>query len=338
MRIQLRYVAVAAVVIAGPALAGSSALGSTAKIDAKKPLRIAVFLGQLSNTYETAELKGVKQGAAKYGAAVTKVFNGQFSAATQLKQLQDAIATNAYDAFVIDPNDGGAITPQIKDAIKHHILVGCMLTPCGPDPTAAHNQIPGMVTSVGFPFNESGKMIAQLIVLACGSKNPCNVAYMPGLLTLPLEKARNTGLYAVLKKHKNIKVVAQQEGKYDTGTARSVMQNILTANPHIDVAASSYDGMTTGIEQAVKAAGLTGKIKLIGSGGSEQAIAAVRAGKWLGTVRAVPITEGQLVVKYLVAASQGKKVPGYINEYSVQPGGPLVTPQRAKKMAAEYRS
>src|SRR6185437_8570192 len=135
-----------------------------------------------------------------------------------------------------------------------------MLTPCGPDPTAAHNQIPGMVTSVGFPFNESGQMIAQLIVQACGSKNPCNVAYMPGLLTLPLEKARNTGLDGVLKKHPNIKVVAQQEGKYDTGTARSVMQNILTANKNIDVAASSYDGMTTGIEQAVKSAGLTGKV------------------------------------------------------------------------------
>lgn len=338
MRIKLRYIAAAAAVIAGSAFVGSSALASTAKVTAHKPLRIAVFLGQLSNTYETAELQGIKEAAGKYGATVTKVFDGQFSAATQVKQLQDAVAANAYDAFVIDPNDGGAITPEIKDAIKHHILVACMLTPCGPDPTAAHNQIPGMVTSVGFPFNESGQMIAQLIVMACGSKNPCNVAYMPGLLTLPLEKARNTGLYGVLKKHPNIKVVAQQEGKYDTGTARSVMQNILTANPHVDVAASSYDGMTTGIEQAVASAGLTGKVKLIGSGGSEQAIAAVRSGKWFGTVRAVPKTEGKLIVKYLVAAANGKKVPGYINEYAAQPGGPLVTPQRAKKMVAEYRS
>ena len=338
MRITPRVVAVAGTVIAASVLAGSSALGSTAKVDAQKPLRIAVFLGQLSNTYETAELQGVKQAAATYGARVTKVFDGQFSAAKQVQQLQDAVAAQAYDAFVIDPNDGGAITPQIKDAIKHHILVACMLTPCGPDPTAAHNQIPGMVTSVGFPFDESGRMIAQLIVLACGSKKPCNVAYMPGLLTLPLEKARLDGLNAVLKKHPNVKVVAQQEGKYDTGTARSVMQNILTANPHVDVAASSYDGMTTGIEEAVAAAGLKGKVKLIGSGGSQQAIAAVRSGRWFGTVRAVPKTEGRLVVKYLVAASKGKKTPGYVNEYSAQPGGPLVTPKRAKKMTAEYRS
>lgn len=338
MVVRLRYAAAGVAVVASLVGVGSSALASSAQPAAKKPLRVAVFLGQLSNTYETAELQGLKEDAAKYGIQITKVFDGQFSAQTQVQQLQDAIASKAYDAFVINPNDGGAVTPEIKDAIKNHILVACMLTDCGPSSTATKNQIPGMVTTIGFSYQQSGRDIATLIVKACASKNPCNVVYMPGLLTLPLETARLQGLNAVIKQHKNIKIVGEQEGKYDTGTARSVMQNELTANPDVDVAASSYDGMTTGIEQAVDAAGLKGKVKLIGSGGSQQAIAAVRSGRWFGTVKAVPKTEGHLIDKYLAAASKGKKVPSYVNEYAIEPKGPLVTPQNAKTTTAEYRS
>ena len=88
-----------------------------------------------------------------------------------------------------------------------------------------------MVTTIALPFFKNGQMIASLIVKACVGTNPCNVVYMPGINTLPLETARNRGLDGVLKKHPNIKIVARQEGKYDLGTARSVMQNILTAQP-----------------------------------------------------------------------------------------------------------
>ena len=76
------------------------------------------------------------------------------------------------------------------------------------------------------------------------------------------------------------------------------MQNILTANQDIDVAASAYDVMTDGIEQAIKAAGIKTKIKLIGSGGGSRAIAAVCSKRWFGTISAVPQTEGQLAAKY----------------------------------------
>lgn len=325
--------------IAAAAVVAVFAPLSSSKTGAK-PVRIAFFLGSLANNYQRAELTGLQAAAKQYGGTVTKVFDSKdFTAATQVTQLQDAITSKQYDAFVISPNDGGAVTPVIRQAIAAGIKVACVSADCGPDPIATKNQIPGMVTTIALPYFQNGQMIAKLIVQACAGKNPCNVVYMPGLNTLPLETARNRGLDGVLKQHPNVKIVARQEGKYDLGTARSVMQNILTAHRDIDVAASAYDVMTNGIEQAIKAAGIKTKVKLIGSGGGSIAIGKVRSGEWFGTISAVPWTEGQLAGKYVIAAVHGQKnIPGWVNEYSLEPGGAMRTKATSKHFKPQYQA
>lgn len=322
------------------ALMPAAGLGSTSHSTATEQVKIAFFLGSLANSYQRAQLTGLKAGAAANGGVVAKVFDSKdFTAPTQVAQIQDAITSGQYDAFAITPNDGGAVTNVIKQAIKAGIKVACISANCGPDPIATKNQIPGMVTTIALPFFRNGQMIASLIVKACAGRNPCNVVYMPGINTLPLETARNRGLDGVLKSHKNIKIVARQEGKYDLGTARSVMQNILTANQDIHVAASAYDVMTDGIEQAIKAAGIKTKIQLIGSGGGSRAIAAVCSKRWFGTISAVPQTEGQLAAKYLIQAVRGKKnFPGWVDEYKLEPGGALQTQARACKFKSQYQA
>jgi ribose transport system substrate-binding protein len=325
--------------IAAAAVVAVCAPLSSSKTGAK-PVRIAFFLGSLANNYQRAELTGLQQSAKQYGGTVSKVFDSKdFTAATQVTQLQDAITSKQYDAFVISPNDGGAVTPVIRQAIAAGIKVACVSADCGPDPIATKNQIPGMVTTIALPYFQNGQMIAKLIVQACAGKSPCNVVYMPGLNTLPLETARNRGLDGVLKQHPNVKIVARQEGKYDLGTARSVMQNILTAHRDIDVAASAYDVMTNGIEQAIKAAGIKTKVKLIGSGGGSIAVGKVRSGQWFGTISAVPRTEGQLAGKYVIAAVHGQKnIPGWVNEYSLEPGGAMRTKATSKHFKAQYQA
>jgi ribose transport system substrate-binding protein len=301
-----------------------------------KKLRIAALIGDTANSWEAAELEGLKEGAKKHGAEITKVFNGKFDAQTQVRQIQDAISSGQFDALAIVANDGGAITPDIKRAIEQKLLVACMLVACGPDPAGSTNQIPGMVTTVGFAYKDNGKMIGELAVEACGDKNPCNVVYMPGLLSLPLDTARLDGFKEALATNPNIKIVAQQEGEYVTGKARSVMENILQKHKDVHVAAAAQDAMVTGIEQALKSAGVKQKVALIGSGGSTTAAKAICEDRWYGTVAGVPFTEGVLAVKYLVEASQGKKVPDWVDEYQFVEGGPKLTGKRACDFKAEW--
>jgi len=324
----------ASIAIAAPLL---SPLGSSPAA-ATSPVKIAFFLGALTNNYQKAQLTGLKQGAAAYGGVIAKVYDSQnFSAATQVSQIQDALASKQYQAFAITPNDGGAVTPVIRQALAAGIKVVCISADCGPNPIATTNQIPGMTTTIALPYYENGKDLAKLIIQACAKKNPCRVIYMPGDNTLPLETARTKGLNSVLSKHPSIKIVADQQGGYDLGTARSVMQNELTANPTVDVAASAYDVMTDGIQQAIKADGVKRHIALIGSGGDSQSIALVKNKTWFGTISAIPVTEGRLAAKYLIEAVHGtKNIPSWIDEYKLEPGGAIRTYATSKNFTAQY--
>ena len=148
--------------------------------------------------------------------------------------------------------------------------------------------------------------------MACAKLNPCNVVYEPGDNTLPAEVVRTGAFNAYLKKHPNIKVLAEQQGQYLAGPGRAAMQNMLEAHPDINVAASSGDQMTAGMAQAVKAAGDSGKVKLIGNGASVPGVAAVKAGQWYATVANVPYTEGYLAAEYAIEAAKGtplSKIP-----------------------------
>lgn len=327
--------------LAGLLLAGcgSSAAPTTSKSSGPKPVKIAVFLASAANTYNEAELNGVQAAANKLHATVAKVFDGNFSTPTQVAQLQDAITSGQYQAFVIDANDGSSIVPEVKSAIKHGIKVAGMLAPIGTNPAATVNQIPGMTTEVSYSVAQNGANLGKAVIQACGNLNPCNVVYMPGLLTLPLERIRTDGFNNEVKSHTNIKVVSEQEGQYLAGTARTVMQNILQAHPNVNVYASSGDQMTAGAEQAVDSAGLKGKVKLIGNGASAPGVAAVQAGNWFATVVNLPFTEGQIAGTAVIKAVRGQPTgyPTWVNEIQYSSVGPIVDQQNAANFKAQWK-
>lgn len=328
--------AVAASIAAASAAAGSPRSPSSAQ----KTIRIAVLLSSTANTYEQADLAGAKAAAAKYGGKVEKVFDANFDASTQSSQVQDATTAQQYDAFVIVPQAGNVLTPQVRAAAKAGIKVVCLLSPCGPNQQSNARQIPGYVTTVGYQFKENGTDIGKAIVQACGSLNPCKVAYEPGLLSFSTEVFRTNAIKAYLKGYPHIQIVAEQEGKYLANTGRTAMQNMLQAHSDINVAASSGDQMTAGMEQAVKSAGMSGKIKLIGNGASKPGVAAVASGRWFATVANLPYTEGYLGAKYAIMAAKGtplSKIPSFVDDLKYSPvGTTIITASNAKKFKAQW--
>ncbi len=337
-----RWAARLVVVAAGACALGvlSGGAGARSEGAGAGPVRIAVLLSATANTYEQADLKGVRAAAKKFGGKVVKVFDANFDASKQSSQVEDAITSKQYDAFVILPQAGNALVPQVKDAVKAGIKVVCLLSPCGLDQQSNARQIPGYVTTVGYQFADNGRDIARAIVIACGSLNPCNVAYEPGLLSFSTEKYRTDGLKAYLKKFPKVKIVAEQEGKYLANTGRTAMQNILQAHRDVNVAASSGDQMTLGMEQAVKSAGLTGKVKLVGNGASVPGVAAVSAGRWFATVANLPYTEGFLGAKFAIMAAKGtplSKIPGFVDDLKYSPvGTTIITKKNSKRFHAQW--
>jgi ABC-type sugar transport system substrate-binding protein len=131
---------------------------------------------------------------------------------------------------------------------------------------------------------------------------------MPGDDTLPLEIDRTNNMLAVIKKHKNVDLVATIESGYASSTGYTAGENALTAHPNVNVIASSNDQAIVGVELAVKQAGDLGRIKLIGGGGTYQAIAGIKSGDWYGTVNYCPTRAAARATQIVIDAVRGIKV------------------------------
>jgi ribose transport system substrate-binding protein len=330
--------ATAAVAIA-VAVAVTATLSSAASGSGKKTINIAVFLASSANTYWEAELLGAKDVAAKNPNVKLTVFDAKFTTNTQVSQLRDALVSKKYQAWFVGPNDGGPLTPTIKQAIAQGVKVGCSLVPCGPNIRDVNVQIPGQVIFSGLGFYPNGQLLGRGVVQACQGINPCKVLWLPGLPTLPLEVARQAGLYAVIKPHSNIKVIATAAGGYLAAPALTATENVLHAHPDLNVVVSSGDQMIAGAYKAEALAGDAGKIANVGNGCTFEAKQLILAGKENACSVYLPRTEGKLVVQALVDAVNGSTKTGiYVNANKYSPIGSLGTKANIAKFTPQFHS
>ena len=332
-----RLGAILAIVVLG---AVGAVFASTAEGKSQADVRIGVFLASAANTYWTAELQGARDVAKKYGNVKLTVYDAQFNTQKQVNQLRDALISNKFDAWFIGPNDGGPLTPLIRQAIKKGVKVGCTLVPCGPNIRNAGVQIPGQTAFAGLGFYPNGQLLGSGVLQGCRGKNPCEVAWLPGLPELPLEKARTDGLYSIIKKNKAIKVVSVQAGGYLAAPALKATQNILQAHSGVDVIVSSGDQMIDGAYRAIRLAGIPdGRIKLYGNGCTFEAKRLIQQGKQAGCSVYLPRTEAKIVVDLLVRAVNGEQIRSRsIDPLTASPIGPFGTKANINRFRPEFHS
>ena len=326
-----------AVVALAAAAAVTATLGSAAPGGKKATINIGVFLASSANTYWAAELQGAKEIASKHPEVKLTVFDAKFTTNVQVNQLRNALVSKKYQAWFIGPNDGGPLTPTIKAAVAQGVKVGCSLVPCGPNIRDVRVQIPGQVIFAGLGFYPNGQLLGAGVVKACQGIDPCEVLWLPGLPTLPLEVARQEGLFAVIKPHSNIKIVATAAGGYLAAPALTATSNVLRAHPNLNVVVSSGDQMIAGAYKAEQLAGKAGDVANVGNGCTVEAKQLILADKELACSVYLPITEGRLVVQALVNAVKGSTKTGiYVNPKS--PIGRLGTKANIAKFTPQFHS
>ncbi len=69
--------------------------------------------------------------------------------------------------------------------------------------------------------------------------------------------------------------------------------------------------MALGVVEAVKAAGLLGKVAVIGTDGISDAYASIRAGELTGTVDSFPVLTGEVAVEAALRILGGQKLPAW---------------------------
>jgi ribose transport system substrate-binding protein len=287
---------------------GSGAEGGGTKVE-----KIAFFGFASANSFAQATYAGIKEEAGKEGVEV-KFFDPNFDSAKQVSQIQNAITSGEYQAFIVQANDGNAVVPPIREAIDEGITVVGEFTPIGTKYDTIEPQVPGMIF-VGEPPTENGTALGEMGVDACKGVDPCNVAYLEGFKALPLDNARTEAVKAALGEAPNVKLVASVEGGYTQDTGLKAAPNVLQAHPDVNVMIGSSQAIA-GAEQAIKDAGA--KVKLIGNGGSHQAVTAVKSGRWFATYVIAEKSAGAKATELAIKKAEGGEVPASFDTRTLQ--------------------
>jgi ribose transport system substrate-binding protein len=306
----------------GSSSSGGSGSGGGGNSKVKK---VAFFGFASANSFAQATWAGV-QAAAKRDGAEAKFFDPNFDAQKQVSQIQDALTTQQYQLFVVQANDGNAVVPAVKQAISQGITVVGEFTPIGPKYDTIQPQVDGLIY-VGEAPVDNGHRLGQLGIQACKGLDPCNIAYLQGFKSLPLDNARTQAVMQTLHGASNVKVVASPEGGYTQASGLKAAQDVLSAHPDVNVIIGSSQAIE-GAQQAVKSAGKlpsspaqvkqTNTIKLIGNGGSCQAVKAVNAGQWFAAYVAAERSSGEKATELGIKAANGQKVPHSYNTQQLQ--------------------
>jgi ribose transport system substrate-binding protein len=232
----------------------------------------------------------------------------------QINLVEDLLAKK-IDGLAIAPTDPNALKPVVDEAIKQGVGVVFIDT----------KGINDGVTFIGTNNAVGAALGADYICknVPAGS----DVAILQGIITQSTGQARATGAHDGLTKC-GLKVVAEQPADWDTAKAQSAMENILTGNPNLKAVFASNDNMALGAVQAIKAAGLGGKIVVVGFDANPNAAAAVLAGDMAATVAQNPKNIGAFGVENAVKVKKGEKIDPVIDTGTV-----LVT----KDNAADYK-
>jgi ribose transport system substrate-binding protein len=274
---------------------------------ADEPVRIAALLSALTG-YEGAVARSVEE-TAKANNSTVKVFSADYDPAKQLQQCQDVIASGQYDGMIFYPLDGGTLVPCVKEAAEAGVGVVSIDTPIGPDFTSTELQVEGLTGQIIQPITNDAAAVVNMVVDACAEKDPCKVAAVVGEPAFSYSAKRIEYTKQGFEDHPNIELVAELKGGLGTpDTGRSAAQDILNKEPDVDVILNDDDTTMTGIEQAVKEAGLAGKIVLISGGGSKTGWQAVKEGRWYGTVSYLPKTGARKLTEMLIAHARGEKI------------------------------
>lgn len=321
-----------------------SACGQRQKVrdlsDPKETVRVAMFMTIRANDWEQARLDGMKSRLKELNAEL-EAFSAEFNPMEQINQIEDAVTSGRFDAIVVHPIDAMGVVPVVEEALKKGLVVIAADAPIGPNARSLEPFPAGVASVVGRTGWSFGTWNGRLIVEACKDRNPCKVAYIIGLQALTIDQDRYEAIQEVIKDHPHIQIVSFQEGLYRRDTSYEVFQNVLQANPDIDVVASSGDQMTLGAYDAAREAGLAERIRFIGSGGSKEGCQALAEGKLFASGYVdIPYTEGELLIEYAVRAARGQNVPRSVDLGDLRPPlpaeGPFLTKQTVNQFQCQW--
>ncbi len=221
----------------------------------------------------------------------------------QFSTIQNVAAKGA-DAILIAPADSKAVIPALKMATERKILV--INIDNRVDKTSASEQKLDMGGYVGADNEAGGKLAGDAMVAALpvGGK----VAIIEGIRGADNAEARKRGFEKGVEG--KLTVVSRETANWKMDEANSKAQAIIAANGDLSGIFCANDMMAIGAMKAVKDAGKSGKIKVIGYDNIPDVQSYIKSGAMSASVEQHPDLMGKYGLRMAVGILNGKVSKG----------------------------
>lgn len=264
------------------------------------------------------------------------LLDGGWDANQQANAIQNAISSGA-DGIVISPVDPSAVCTYVDEALDAGIEVCALTTQIGTG-DAEDPVYPETVGLVGHIETEVGRTAMDIAAEALDRSG--KIAIIEGTPGMSDTEGRKKGIDEENKEYPDIEVVSRVCGEWVVDKAYTAMQNIIQSNPEVELVICHSDNMAVGAAKALEDADMTDKVKIVGIGGSKDALDLIKKGEIYGTIMYVPETEA-----YTALEATAKVVRGEAEKetfYNVQDlplfaeTGDVCTQENVDKFTAEW--
>ncbi|MCU0710947.1 MAG: sugar ABC transporter substrate-binding protein [Pirellula sp.] len=240
--------------------------------------KVALIMKSLANEFFSTMAQGAKthnEANSDYELIVNGIKDERDLA--RQSELVDEMVAAGCQAIVIAPADSKALIPSLRKAIKSGVIVVNIDNKLD----ASILESEGIAIPFVGPDNRQGaKMVAEQVVskLKAGDE----VAILEGITTSFNAQQRKAGFEDALRAGQ-LKIVSSQSAQWEMNLANTIAASMLSEYPNLKAILASNDSMALGAVAAIKSAGRSEQVLVVGFDNIEATREAIRAGKMLAT-------------------------------------------------------
>jgi ribose transport system substrate-binding protein len=268
-----------------------------------KDVTIAYVANSMQFPYDAALGKGFQEECKKLGCKAI-VIDPRASVERQGNAIDDLIAQKVDGIAMIATDAVVAVgwVDKLSDAKIPFVAAAAVIG----DPDKIRQVNPKLTALVVTDDVAAGQRAGELAAKLLPKGKVAKIGIVEGAPGFAVVRQRTEGFRKALDAAGvKYEIVASQPTDWTPAKGESVCQNIMTANPTLDMFFSHADDMALGCARAIKAA--NSKVKLVSTGGgSKLGNDAIANGEFDGSVCTKPGTLGRLAARALYEAATGK--------------------------------
>jgi len=296
-------------------------VGADASGDSSGGIKIAYIVKAKSDEFWTTMEKGAYAYAEVKGVELSfQAPEKETDVEKQVQMIENAI-TKGFDAIILSAADSKSMIPSIVKANQANIPVILVNDTVDEEALAAEG---GKVeTYVGIDQYEAASLAGGY---AAENIKDGKILYLEGISGVKAHEDRLNGFKDQVT---GFKVVASQTAKCDRNEGFNVMQNVLSANPEVNVVWSINAEMGQGAVQAIEQGGFSGKVQVFDFDATSDDIEAIKKGTLTGTVAQYPNLQAEAAIQACLDVLDGKTL-----EAHTKTKAELITAENVEEFAA----